>query len=298
MGNEQSDYDYEPFAATEEYKMVNQTIVRRWVDALVHSGTRPAQKVLDLATGVGTMVELFLDYLPREWAQPEVICLDQDEGALAQAKENLGSKVKNLRLLHSTVEEMDLPQNSVDVVIWGNGIHYLNEAAQQSALRNIRKTLKADGWFFFNSAFCFESRPPETIPFYRAQIRKAVGYLRARGIMREDKDARPAAGNFLPESHYQGLLQRAGFSVEEMKDVEVRVHKTALEHISGFTQYAAGALHGYRPDAAAEAMRETVAPALEEHGVRDENNELYIPRNWMEVIARVLNTFSAGRQLG
>jgi len=298
MGNEQSEYDYEPFAATEEYKEVNQTIVHRWVEALVESGTKPTRRVLDLATGTGTMVKLFLDYLPREWAQPEVICLDQNKEALEQVRMSLGSKVKNLRLLHSTVEDMDLPANSVDVVIWGNGIHYLNEDAQQSALRNIRKTLKGDGWFFFNSAFCFESRPPETIPFYRTQIRKAVGYLRARGIMREEKESRPAAGNFLPESHYHGLLQRLGFSVEEMKDVEVRVHKAALEHISGFTQYAAGALHGYRPDAAAEAMRETVAPALEEHGVRDENNELYIPRNWMEVIARVLKTFSTGAQVG
>ncbi len=298
MGNEQSDYDYEPFAATEEYRAVNQAIVRRWVEALVQSGTKPTRRVLDLATGTGTMVKLFLDYLPGEWAQPDIICLDMNEEALVQVRENLGSKVKNLRLLHSTVEDMDLPQNSVDVVIWGNGIHYLNEDAQQNALRNIRRTLRNDGWFFFNSAFCFESRPPETIPFYRTQIRKAVGYLRTKGIMREEKDSRPAAGNFLPESHYQGLLQRLGFSVEEMKDVEVRVHKTALEHISGFTQYAAGALHGYRPDAAAEAMRETVAPALEEHGVRDENNELYIPRNWMEVIARVLNPFSTGTQVG
>ncbi len=294
MENEQASYDYEPFAATAEYKEVNQTIVRRWVGAISARGGRPVRRVLDLATGVGTMVELFLDYLPVGWAQPEVICLDQNETALIQARENLRPRVKNLNLLHSTVEEMNLPPGSVDVVIWGNGIHYLNEGAQESALRNIRRTLTEGGWFFFNSAFCFESRPPQTIPFYRTQIRKAVGYLRARGVMREEKESRPAAGNFLPEAHYQMLLQRMGFAVEEMKDVEVRVHQTALEHISGFVQYAAGALHGYRPEAAAEAMRETVEPALKEHGVRDENDQLYIPRNWMEVIARVFAPLAAG----
>jgi SAM-dependent methyltransferase len=171
--------------------------------------------------------------------------------------------------------------------MWGNGIHYLDEESQQKAILNLRRILKPGGWFLFNSAFCAESRPEETLPFYKAQIANAVRQLRSLGADRDKSMPKPDAASFLDKTYYQNMLQQAGFRVQEMKDLAARLYKTAWEHISGFSQYAAGALHGYRADIAAKALREAVGPSLEEHGQRDEQNRLYIQRNWVATIAQL-----------
>ena len=286
MAQEQVGYVYEPFAETDEYKQINARIIRQWVDTLVESGTRRIERVLDIATGVGTMVQLFLEHLPASWAQPRVTCVDQSEEALEKTRERLGPRVEHLELIQSPVEELELEEGSVDVALWGNGIHYLSKEAQQEALRNVRRSMKSGGWLFFNSAFYEGSRPEDTLPFYKSQIANAVRDLRSRGIQREKKEGRPAASSFLPLSHYQTMLQNAGFQVQEMKRMATRLYQSAWEKISGFSQYAAGALHGYRPDLAAEALRKAVEPSIRQHGYRDANGKLYVPRNWLSAMAR------------
>jgi ubiquinone/menaquinone biosynthesis C-methylase UbiE len=285
---QQTKYVFEPFAETADYRAVNGEIVRGWLEMMRRHGAREIGHLLDIATGVGTMVQLFLMYLPKGWKQPSVVCLDQNNDALEQAKNRLTPILKSgLRLLHSSAEEIHLSDNSLDVAVWGNGIHYLDAVNQEKALRSIRGVLKSGGWFFFNSAFYAESRAPETLSFYRAQVTRAVRYLRALRVQRERKEARPIASNFLPLSHYENLVERVGFKVEEVREVGARLYRTTMEHISNFQQYAAGALHGYPAEAAAEAMREAVALALEEHGERDEQGKRFIPRNWLAVGARV-----------
>lgn len=281
-----TEFLYEPFAETAEYRTVNGTIVREWIDSMVEKGSKEVGHLLDIATGVGTMVQIFLENLPKHWKQPTVLCLDQSQEALQQAKASLESQVENLEMLLSKAEDLNLPANSVDVAMWGNGIHYLASEAQEKAVRAIKKVLKKGGWLCFNSAFYAESRPPETLPFYRAQVKHAVEYLHARGLGRDRSESRPVASAFLPKVHYEDLLHKAGFKIEEVKEVAMGVKRTAWEHISSFQQYAAGALHGYRADVAAEAMRESVLPALEEHGSRDDDGNLAISRNWLAISAR------------
>jgi hypothetical protein len=181
---------------------------------------------------------------------------------------------------------MKLEENSVDVAMWGNGIHYLGPEAQEQALATVRHALKPGGWFFFNSAFTAESRPPESLPFYKAQIANAVRRLKELGATREKKE-RPNAGVFQDRGYYQRLLQNVGFAVQDLRKEAARLYKSAWENISGFSQYAAGALHGYQPEVAAKALREAVSPSLEKYGVRDTNNRLYIPRDWLAAAARV-----------
>lgn len=282
-----SEYVYEPFADSAEYRAVNQEIIRRWIKMVSDAGTRQIDRLLDLATGVGTMVDVFLENLPKGWRQPKVCCVDLSDEALEQSRRRLENKVEHLELIQSPIEELELPENSVDVAMWGNGIHYLDEEAQKKALLQIRQVLKPGGWFFFNSAFYADSRPADTLSFYRAQIAKAVRKLKSLGIKRDAKEGRVEASNFLDQAYYQNLLKQTGFAVEEMKKVAARLYKSAWESISGFSQYAAGALHGYPVDVAAEVLSEAVGPSLEEHGVRDEEGRLYIPRNWLSAAARV-----------
>ncbi|MEK7681890.1 MAG: class I SAM-dependent methyltransferase [Chloroflexota bacterium] len=280
-------YTFEPFAQTAEYLSVNATIVRGWGEVMAHKGVRKVERVLDIATGVGTMVELFVKHVVRQGEQPSIICLDASAEALEQAHARLAPIVSKLEFHHSLVEQMDLPEGSVDAAVWGNGIHYLDPRSQEQALLAIKRVLKKDGWFCFSSAFYAESRPPETLSFYMAQVKKAVAHLRAMGIRREERQARSESSSFLPIAHYESLLRNVGFSVEHVEQVAARLYQEAWEHISSFSQYAAGALHGYQPDVAANVLREAVRPALEEHGQRDEHNSLYVQRNWLSVVARL-----------
>ena len=116
MYNQEPDYVYEPFADTPEYMDVNRRIVREWIDTLVATGTKGVRSLLDLGSGVGTMVQLFLENLPRNWPQPAVTCVDVSGQALEHARRRLEPSVRELEVIASPVEELDLSR-SYDVAM-------------------------------------------------------------------------------------------------------------------------------------------------------------------------------------
>lgn len=276
-------YDYEPFADTEEYREVNEACIHGWVEIMRRKGISGIEAILDVATGAGTMVQLVFDQLPASWKKAAVMCLDQSGEALRLAQSKLEKTVERLKLVHSSVEDMKIPDESIDVAVWGNGIHYLSEQEQLDSIKRIKKALKPGGLFFFNTAFYEEARPAETLAFYRTQVKNAVQHLRERGISRQRDDSRTEASKFLPRSYYEQLVKEAGFKLVEAKEYAVDMRREAWEYISSFQQYAAGALRGYPVDAAVEAMKEAVQPALEQHGNRDPNGNLYITRKWLAI---------------
>lgn len=276
-------YDYEPFADTEEYREVNGDIIKSWIDVMRKKGVRSIDAILDIATGAGTMVQLVFDHLPENWKNAAVLCLDQSGEALKLAQSKLEKTVGKLKFVHSSVEDMNIPDESIDVAVWGNGIHYLSEKAQLDSIKRIKKALKPGGFFFFNTAFYEEARPADTLPFYRTQVKNAVQYLRDRDISRERDDSRTEASKFLPRSYYEQLVEEAGFKLIEAKEFAVDMRREAWEYISSFQQYAAGALRGYPVEDAVRAMKEAVQPALEQHGETNKNGELYITRKWLAI---------------
>ncbi len=280
-------YDYEPFADTEEYRQVNGDCIRSWVELMKRKGTDGIDAILDIATGAGTMVQIVFDYLPESWRKAAVMCLDQSGEALKLAQSKLEKTVERLKLVHSSVEDMTLADSSIDFAVWGNGIHYLSEEDQLDSVKRIKRALKPGGFFFFNTAFYEEARPLETLPFYRTQVKTAVQYLRDRGVSRLKDDSRTEASKFLPRAYYEDLVQKSGFKLVEAKEFAVDMKREAWEYISSFQQYAAGALRGYPVDEAVRAMREAVQPALELHGERDSNGNLYITRKWLAISSQV-----------
>jgi ubiquinone/menaquinone biosynthesis C-methylase UbiE len=278
-------FDFEPFAKTTEYRKVNSEIVRSWIETMLQRGMSSFDCLLDIATGSGAMVQLFLAQMPVYWKQCAVICLDQSEEALNLVQRRLIGKVERLHLIHSQVEEMTLPPGSIDVAVWGNGIHYLSEEVQKRSIKHIKQVLKPGGWLLFNTSFYDGARSSETLSFYRVQVKKAVEFLRASGIQRTRMESRPEASKFLPRSYYEQLVDEADFKHVEAKEFTVRLYRKAWEHISSFHQYAAGALHGYPSKDAAIAMQKAVAPALIDHGQKDEQGNLYIPRSWLAISA-------------
>lgn len=283
---DQEQYNYEPFADTEEYKKVNTDCINSWLGVMRKRGVNSIGALLDVATGAGTMVQIVFDNLPESWKTAAVMCLDQSSEALKVAQSRLEKTVGKLKMVHSSIEDMTIPDHSVDIAVWGNGIHYLTEDDQLDSIKRIKKALKPGGLLFFNTAFYEEARPPETLPFYRTQVKNAVQYLKERGV-RRNKDSQSAneASKFLPKSYYEELVQKAGFKLVEASEFTLDMHREAWEYISAFQQYAAGALRGYPIHEAIEAMRGSVEPALEQHGSPDSHGELYIPRKWLAISA-------------
>ena len=285
--SEKETYVYEPFAETSEYKKVNGEIITRWVDTMIDRGTGRVDKIMDIATGVGTMVRLFVSKLPEQFKYSEVVCLDQSSEALKRAAEKLSDSVSNMSFINAKVQDAEIEEQSIDIVIWGNGIHYLSEQEQRESLENIRRGMKEGGWLFFNTAFYEGSRPQETLSFYRTQVKKAVQSLRERGITREKEHVRAEAASFHPREYYEELVSLAGFKLVDAQEYAAKLSTEAWEYISSFQQYAAGALGGYPVEEASIAMRDAVAPAIAEHGGRNEDGSLFVTRNWLSVCARV-----------
>ena len=286
MTSNTENYNYEPFADTEDYKKVNGDIICSWVDIMVDRGMEKIDNLLDIATGAGTMVQLFFSCLPTQWKKSVVMCLDQSSEALKLAQQKLDSQIERLNFINSPIEELELPENSIDIAVWGNGIHYLNEESQIRSLKRIKKALKPGGWFFFNTAFYEEARPPNTLPFYRAQVKNAVQFLREKGIKRVKVEQKAEAAKFHPKSYYEDLVETAGFKMVEAKEFAAHLRQDAWEHISAFQQYAAGALHGYPTEDASTAMKYAVEPSILMHGEKDKDGKLFVIRNWLAISAR------------
>ncbi|MBS3739979.1 class I SAM-dependent methyltransferase [Candidatus Bipolaricaulota bacterium] len=283
----ETEYNFEPFAKTAEYKGVNRKIIISWIAAMVDSGVERVGRLLDIATGVGTMVRLFLEELPTEWDQPEVICLDKSEKAIQVAQDKLSSVVKTVHSIHSPIQDMKVIEEKANVVLWGNGIHNLSEEDQEESVKRIAQNLDKDGWFFFNTAFYEGARPEGTKSFYRFQVKKAVEILREEGIQRERKKEKAEAAKFHPRSHYRELVEKAGLELHDMEELAAPLYKEAWEYISGFKNYALGALHGYPVKEAQSALEKAVAPAIQKYGIDDGTGELYIPRKWLRVSSRL-----------
>jgi len=279
------EYNYEPFADTEEYRRVNGECINSWVQIMKKKGVSGIEALLDVATGAGTMVQLVFDNLPDSWKKAAVMCLDQSSEALKLAQSKLEKTVDRLKLVHSSIEDMKIPDQSIDIAVWGNGIHYLSEIDQLDSIKRIKRALKPGGLLFFNTAFYEEARPADTLPFYRTQVKNAVHYLKERGVKRQRSDIKTEAAKFLPKSYYEGLVEQAGFKLVDATEFAVEMHREAWEYISAFQQYAAGALRGYPIKDAIEAMRGSVQPALEQHGHVDRDGELFITRKWLAISA-------------
>ncbi len=286
MEKDTEKYDYEPFADTEEYRKVNGDITKNWIQIMVDRGVKSLDRFLDIATGAGTMAQLFFEMLPANLKQCAVFCLDQSSGALNLAKRRLEKEVDKLTLINLPIQKLDLPPKSLDVAIWGNGIHYLNEKEQIESLEAIKKALKPGGWFFFNTAFYEGARPTDTIPFYRTQVKNAVQFLKEQGVKRVRVEKKAEAAKFHPRRHYEELVGKVGFDLVDAREFAADLTKDAWEHISSFQQYASGALHGYPDEAASNAMKNAVGPAIVLHGEVNEDGDHFVTRNWLSISAR------------
>ena len=279
------DGTFRAFAETPEYIEVNRLCVEDWVGLIAESG-QSVRDVLDLATGTGTMASILLDALARQNRSPTLTCLDRSPEALELAKEALGGEDERTAFLLGDAADPNLPAASMDVVVIGNGIHYLTEAEQETLAGKVKTILRPGGYFLFNTAFFDGTIPEETVSFYRAKTKEAVRFLRGIDITREEGAERAEAANLKPIEHYRALAQRAGMKIARLTQYPVRGSLRFYQGIASYLQYAQGILRGYPVRAAADALVKGTEKAFALHAQTGPNGEQFILRNWLSMSAQ------------
>ncbi|MBI5352738.1 MAG: methyltransferase domain-containing protein [Chloroflexi bacterium] len=104
---------------------------------------QPRQRVLDLGCGTGTLVIMIKQSSP----EAHVTGLDGDEEVLSIARTKAKQANINIQLDHGLAYELPYPDDSFDVVVSSFVIHHLTSEDKLRAFKEVRRVLRADGWF-------------------------------------------------------------------------------------------------------------------------------------------------------
>ncbi len=252
---------------------LNQDILRDTFKELIGSLNLPGPaKVLDLASGLGSMVKVFKEIYDD--IEAEFTCVDIDDFALEVAKSDLGTE--NIQFISGDVQNLELSDNCFDLVIFANAIH--NIPNKLKALEEAFRVTKPGGFLFGVTTFTKESMPQETTTFYQRATAIAVRKLRELGAPREQKQERM---EFLPIDAYHKLLEQAGWFSIVVKTLWRNVYLDVWQAIARDEDFASGVLRGYPPGQAANVLADAIAEALKITGYPDSKGDPYIPRLWM-----------------
>src|SRR5258708_29323850 len=151
------------------------TDVNRWiVERVICPGRR---KIVDLGCGPGAVTKLILERLD-DARNAEVIGIDPSPSALSRARAAIHSKV--VQFIEGSAEWVSRLVSSADAIVFLNAIHLVPDKAQ--VIGEIRKALKTDGVFAFNTTFFIEAYVDCTAGFWRRWVVRAVQVLRERGF--------------------------------------------------------------------------------------------------------------------
>src|SRR5256886_1510641 len=122
------------------------TEVNRWiVERVICPGRR---KIVDLGCGPGAVTKLILERLD-DARNAKVIGIDPSASALSKARAAIHSKV--VEFIEGSAEWVSRIVSSADAVVFLNAIHLVPDKAL--VIGEIRKALKRDGVFAFNTTF-------------------------------------------------------------------------------------------------------------------------------------------------
>src|SRR2546427_2500167 len=140
------------------------TEVNRWiVERVIGPGRR---KIVDLGCGPGAVTKLILERLGGDARNVEVIGIDPSPSALSKARAAIHSQV--VKFMEGSAEWVSRIVSSADAVVFLNAIHLVPDKAQ--VIAEIRKTLKTDGVFAFNTTFFNGAYVDGTGAFWRRWV--------------------------------------------------------------------------------------------------------------------------------
>jgi ubiquinone/menaquinone biosynthesis C-methylase UbiE len=277
-------YSFEPFADMREYKEEANRAAIRDLSAQLSLPTQ-GWVVLDVATGVGTIIELLWQELLSRLNKGTIIGVDLAEGAIHLASERLKEAAPNL--VRGVAQHLPVQGGVAQLVTAGNVIHNLSLQDKKRSLREAFRVLQPGGLFWCSTTFYSGAVPEGNAARYNAAtISAAVRLIQSLTppIVRQ-REARPEARNWLSTEGYEQLVSEAGFVVRKVVERTVNVYIDTWKAICGYSEYAAGALHGYPVEVACEILPKAAEIAMEQHGLLDDRGQRYIPRRWFELVA-------------
>ena len=262
-------FTLEKFAQQPFYQEVNRRLV-----AL--TGLHRGQSVVDLGAGTGAVTRLLVEQVSGPEA--EVIAIEPSETALEAARrnlENIGDAV--VRFVQGGAEKLSLlVKKPVDAIFFCNAIHLVPEKEQ--VLLEIKRTLREDGTFSFNTSFYEGAEPPEAELFYRKWMMRALRALKSEYNIMPQR-TRVEARHRLSEAEYVQLLQESGFKIRSKEVVTVQVPLGGFEDISRYSLWIEGVLPGVPLEAGRESLIAGAREAFRELGLKTS------PRNWLLIVA-------------
>lgn len=243
------------------------TEVNRWiVERVICPGRK---KIVDLGCGPGAVTKLILERLD-DASNVRVIGIDPSASALEKARDAIHSKM--VEFIEGSAEWVSRLVSSADAVVFLNAIHLVPDKA--GVISEIRKALKKDGVFAFNTTFFNGAYVEGTSGFWRRWIVRAVQALRERGL-EVSHEAHAVARQFLTPEEYADLCVQGGFARPSIDLVRIEMTPESMRDIGRFSLFIEGALPGVPLEEGAAALERGLERAMDETGVCG------VPRNWL-----------------
>ncbi|HEX9229432.1 MAG TPA: methyltransferase domain-containing protein [Arthrobacter sp.] len=241
------------------------------------TGLHKGQCVVDLGAGTGAVTKLLAEQVASR-PTAEVIAIEPSETAIEVARRNLENiKGAVIRFVQGGAEKLSqLVKVPVDAIFFCNAIHLVHE--KELVLQEIRKTLREEGTFSFNTSFYNGAEPPESEQFYRKWMMRAMRALKTNYGILPDK-TKVEARVRLTEDDYSRLLEENGFKIRSKEVVTVEMPLSGFEAISEYSLWIEGVLPGVPLEAGRDSLLEGCRGAFEELGLKSS------PRNWLLVVA-------------
>jgi SAM-dependent methyltransferase len=285
---------YEPFAREPEYLDSN----REFLQSLPLDSVR---RVLDLACGTGTLTELLLELRPHVAVIGMDLSREQIEigrkifrakQLLADSREAWSAAVAAeepaVLLLEGDAQEIAFDDVGFDLVMMGNSIHLMPD--KDGLLQSIRRALRPQGLFAFNSVFFVGTYPEGAERIYTEWMKES--YL---ALSEMDEEWRRAGRGPIPRKRgthgrafdkgwlspqqWADLLTRNGFEVRFHYKRLVNISQQGLEAVAAYGGLSEVLMSGYPVEVASAALRQGVGRAFRKLGVT------VAPRYWLEMNA-------------
>jgi ubiquinone/menaquinone biosynthesis C-methylase UbiE len=264
-------FTLEKFASLPFYQEVNRRLV-----SLTH--LHPGLKVVDVGAGTGAVTRLIVEEVSPS-PDSEVIAIEPSETAIEVARrnlENLSGAV--VGIIQGGAEKLSqIVKKPVDAVFFCNAIHLVSE--KERVLQEVKKTLREDGTFSFNTTFYTGAEPPESEQLYRRWMMRALRILKSEYGLSPER-TKVSARVQLTTDQYKALLEENGFRVKEMEIVKVDLPLSGFEAISEYSLWIEGVLPGVPLEAGRDSLIAAARQAFSELQLNTS------PRNWLLVVAQ------------
>lgn len=295
MSTLEIDTSYEPFSREPEYIGGNR-------EFLAELPLAKMRTVLDLACGTGAISELIFEQAP----DLNIIGLDLSRESLALGQSDFlesglqhnggpvmsaarNGATSRLLLLEGTADCLPLRDAWADLVFMGHSIHMLPDLDR--LLGEIRRMLRPDGLFAFNSSFYAGSQAPGTDHFYQHWWKMSLKWILQKdadlkkqgrpGIKRKrGTSGRAFSSPWLSDEEWRESLSTNGFEIVKIHERTIMMSQRAFETIGAYSGFARLMVSGYPIALASEALVKSVAPAMKAAEMTE------VPRLWLEVTAR------------